>query len=179
MQGLDVYAILGYGVAGLGFLLAVLAYMLLRNEQHNPEPRPSMLRSIGFFMGFSVVLCVLGLIAQFFRPPISPTEVEDLNTRLEAMDAYADYLEKKAGAQEKTLTRYQERQEERRNVAKGFQTYSSSILQFIPNAEWKKNLQPLIDYIDKPNVVEEPLPTPARNRPESKNTRRGSASRNN
>jgi hypothetical protein len=59
-----VVKILGLGVIGFGFLLAVLAYRLLRDLQRQPDPRASVVRSIYFFMGFSIVLCTIGLAAQ-------------------------------------------------------------------------------------------------------------------
>ena len=63
---IDVVKILGYGVLGLGFLLALLAYHLLSKEQGKQTPRPDAFRAIYVFMGFSLVLCILGLVSQFF-----------------------------------------------------------------------------------------------------------------
>ena len=60
----DAFDILSYGVSGLGFLLAVLAYRLLTREQNQTEPRSNVLRSIYIFMGFSLLLCVLGISGQ-------------------------------------------------------------------------------------------------------------------
>ncbi len=57
-------AILAYGVIGLGFLLALLAYLLLLREQHATKPRESMLAAIDKFMIFAVVLAGLGLTSK-------------------------------------------------------------------------------------------------------------------
>lgn len=65
MQNLDVVQILGLGVIGLGFLLALLAYWLLRQEQARENPNPAVLRAIYLFMGFSIVLCLIGIVSQY------------------------------------------------------------------------------------------------------------------
>ena len=52
--------ILSVGVVGLGFLLAALAFRLLRNEQKKKAPNAAVIRAIYVFMGFAVVLVVLG-----------------------------------------------------------------------------------------------------------------------
>lgn len=57
---MNIADILQYGVIGLGFLLAVLAYRLLSSEQRVKIPRKKMLYSIYVFMLFSVTLCVIG-----------------------------------------------------------------------------------------------------------------------
>lgn len=64
-ENLNVYDILGYGVIGLGFLLAVLAFRLLSAEQKR-DPRQEIIRAIYIFMVFSVVLCIIGFAAQVF-----------------------------------------------------------------------------------------------------------------
>ena len=63
MTNLDVPLILQRGVIGLGFLLALLAYWLLRREQSIGNPRNRILAGIKWFMGLSVVLCAMGLTA--------------------------------------------------------------------------------------------------------------------
>jgi hypothetical protein len=64
MTNVDVVQILQIGVIGLGFLLALLAFWLLRNEQHKQEPNSQILKNVSIFMFFSMVLCVIGLAAQ-------------------------------------------------------------------------------------------------------------------
>jgi hypothetical protein len=69
----DPTKILNYGVIGLGFLLAFLAYRLLTKEQQKQEPQRSMLTAIYVFMFFSFALCVIGLASEFTKnitPPI-------------------------------------------------------------------------------------------------------------
>ena len=56
----NVISILRLGVIGLGFLLAVLAYLRLAQEQKRNPPRQSVLDTIKWFMGFSVALCLIG-----------------------------------------------------------------------------------------------------------------------
>lgn len=47
---MDVLKILQIGVIGLGFLLALLSYLLLMKEQKQDKPRPDILKSIYVFM---------------------------------------------------------------------------------------------------------------------------------
>jgi hypothetical protein len=75
----DPAAILRYGVIGLGFLLALLAYRLLVREQHSVSPRPSMLAAINRFTIFAVVLVGLGLASEIGRlfldgKPVKPPD---------------------------------------------------------------------------------------------------------
>src|SRR4051794_16451161 len=67
LHDLSAYNILSYGVIGLGFLLAFLAYRLLGNEQRKPQASKSILVSIHVFMIFSILLCVLGFASEYFR----------------------------------------------------------------------------------------------------------------
>ncbi|MFQ5770843.1 MAG: hypothetical protein ACE5HX_09925, partial [bacterium] len=77
----NVVEILGYGVIGLGFLLAFLAYRLLGKEQNKDKPRPALIRAIYVFMAFSVVLSLIGFASEFF---------EKENTSIEkAIDSFA------------------------------------------------------------------------------------------
>lgn len=64
LTNMDVLKILQIGVVGLGFLLAVLAYLLLTKEQKQDTPRTDILKSIYVFMSFSVVLCIIGGVSQ-------------------------------------------------------------------------------------------------------------------
>jgi hypothetical protein len=68
-DSLNVVKILGYGVTGLGFLLAYLAYRLLAAEQDKPKPRPSMLVGITLFMLFSLGVIGLGVYTSVSQPP--------------------------------------------------------------------------------------------------------------
>src|SRR5260370_31206547 len=57
-EEMDYAKILSYGAIGLGFLLAILAYRLLR--AHPGKERP-----IYVFMGFCIVLVLIGSILQY------------------------------------------------------------------------------------------------------------------
>lgn len=64
---MDPVKILGYGVIGLGFLLALLAYRLLAKEQAQKKANPLVLRAIYVFMFFSFALTAIGLGSEFIR----------------------------------------------------------------------------------------------------------------
>lgn len=64
--------ILKYGPIGLGLLLAVLAFRLLKQEQSQKSPRKSMLRAILFFMAFSLTLCLVGLAQIVLEQRVNP-----------------------------------------------------------------------------------------------------------
>lgn len=51
---------LRYGTIGLGLALAVLTYLLLKQEQQRDQLRPAMLRTVYAFMLLSVLLAAAG-----------------------------------------------------------------------------------------------------------------------
>jgi hypothetical protein len=61
VSGFDVSKVLSYGVTGLGFLLAFLAYRLLVKGNRGA--------SIYSFMIFSLLLCGVGLASELVRNP--------------------------------------------------------------------------------------------------------------
>ena len=69
LENLNVLEILRLGFVGIAFLLAGLAYLLLRREQERAEPRAGMLRPIYVFMGFALVLAAASLYTQIRPPP--------------------------------------------------------------------------------------------------------------
>lgn len=75
-ESINAIEFIKYGVIGLGFLLAVLSYMLLVKEQKNEHPRKSMLYSIGVFMAFSLMICSIGLISELIKRNGVPSIVE-------------------------------------------------------------------------------------------------------
>jgi len=83
-------AILSYGVIGLGFLLALLAYFLLLREQHAKEPRESILAAINRFMIFSLVLAGLGLTSEVARSFFDPKLAPNPETAVAFDDYFAD-----------------------------------------------------------------------------------------
>ena len=76
MKMVDVPGILAYGVIGLGFLLALLAYRLLSREQTNQQVREPMIRAIYIFMAFSVLLCTVGLVSEWSRSQPQPSKLD-------------------------------------------------------------------------------------------------------
>ena len=58
---------LKYGVIGLSFLLAYLSYLLLKSEQNRDVSRPAFITAIYVFIGFSLVLCCIGLFSEFHK----------------------------------------------------------------------------------------------------------------
>ncbi len=75
LADLNIVSILQSGVTGLGFLLALLAYRLLSKEQSaDKKSDPKILQSIRYFMGFSVTLCLIGLVPQILAAESAPGE---------------------------------------------------------------------------------------------------------
>jgi len=66
-KNLDVLEILKIGAIGLGFLLALMSYNLIKKEQEKSKPNSSLLRSAKSFMVFSVVLMLLGILSEFIK----------------------------------------------------------------------------------------------------------------
>jgi hypothetical protein len=99
MTGSDVVKILGLGVIGLGFLLALLAYRLLSKIQSQPNPKRSVLRSIYFFMGFSIVLCGIGFASQVFdqRRSEEQKELDELKAKFNVFVKSREQLPKISG----------------------------------------------------------------------------------
>ncbi|HPS31453.1 MAG TPA: hypothetical protein PLZ43_14455 [bacterium] len=52
--------ILSYGMPGLGFLLALFTFGLIKLEQKKSRPRKSILIAIYVFMGFAIIIFVMG-----------------------------------------------------------------------------------------------------------------------
>jgi hypothetical protein len=71
METLNFSSLLAYGAIGLGCILAVLAYFLLRREQDQQKPRKQILTSVYVFMAFSLVLTCLGFGAELWKDSAS------------------------------------------------------------------------------------------------------------
>ncbi len=69
-------SILGYGAIGLGFLLAVLAYRLLRAGHINERP-------IYVFEGFCLVLVIIGAVLQYSSGSATTTQNSNLQAELQ------------------------------------------------------------------------------------------------
>ena len=60
LSGLNVVQILRVGLAGLCFLLALLAFWLIQREQQRPgDPRHGILRAIYTFMVINILSAIL------------------------------------------------------------------------------------------------------------------------
>jgi hypothetical protein len=77
---IDVVKILGYGVIGLGFLLAFMAYRLLSAEQKKPKPNEKMLRSIRDYMIFSIGMIIFGGVFLVTEKFVSEKAVQPIVT---------------------------------------------------------------------------------------------------
>lgn len=66
------------GVIGLGFLLAGLAFRLLKNEFSRDSLRPAALYSAGGFMLFSLAVIGLGLLSEKLRQQALPNDHIDV-----------------------------------------------------------------------------------------------------
>lgn len=60
----DIPGILKFGIIGLGAILAILTFWLLRGEQRKPEASRRMISAIFTFMVFSLFLVTLGLLSK-------------------------------------------------------------------------------------------------------------------
>ncbi len=65
---LDVVEILKFGAIGLGFLLAFLAFLIIRKEQERESPSKTVLNITKFFMVFSLIIVLLGILSEFSAP---------------------------------------------------------------------------------------------------------------
>lgn len=66
-KDLNVLEILKIGTIGLGFLLALMAFNLIKKEQEKPKPSNTILRSAKGFMIFSIILMGLGVLSEFIK----------------------------------------------------------------------------------------------------------------
>ncbi len=67
LENLDAVEILSFGAIGLGFLLAFLTYTLIAIEQRKNPTRQPILDLLRRFMGFSVVLLLIGAAASYLN----------------------------------------------------------------------------------------------------------------
>jgi len=90
-------SLLHYGVTGLGLLLALLAYLLLRAEQKKRNAHKWTLLTIGGFMFFSILLCTIGVIPEIFsiykKPNNEKTNRPYITTRLIRMESAVPFNE--------------------------------------------------------------------------------------
>lgn len=67
LKDLNVVEILKVGAIGLGFLLALMAYNIIKKEQEKDKPNTKVLSSARGFMVFSIVMMLLGIFAEFIK----------------------------------------------------------------------------------------------------------------
>jgi hypothetical protein len=67
MERLQLIGALRYGAIGLGFVLAVLSYRLLRREQDRDVPNAPAFTAIYIYMLFSLLLAVVGFAAEYAK----------------------------------------------------------------------------------------------------------------
>jgi hypothetical protein len=89
---LNVVEILRVGVAGLCFLLSLLAFWLIQREQQRiGDPRRDILRAIYTFMALNLVAAVLVSVSDYFGPIQEAVEAGALTSPDYLVD-YTDYL---------------------------------------------------------------------------------------
>lgn len=92
---MDAFRILSYGIVGLGFLLALLAYRLI-HQVLKPEGRTltsNVKTTLFSFMGFSIVLCLIGLGSEFLNKNDSTTDCPACETEKENLKAQTNSLQ--------------------------------------------------------------------------------------
>jgi hypothetical protein len=92
----DIASILGFGAIGLGFLLAVLAYHLLRTGRV-PE------RPIYVFEGFCLVLVIIGAVLQYSSGNRTTEEIRALQAELKTTKEALSAAQAKTQAAESDL----------------------------------------------------------------------------
>lgn len=94
---LEFVEILGLGVIGLAFLLAVLAYLLLMEEQKKTEPSDKFIKATYVYMAFCLALTIIGLasvpINMFF------------DSKIKDFQHYAQFLPKEIKGNDITETK--------------------------------------------------------------------------
>ncbi|SEM17409.1 hypothetical protein [Halomonas daqiaonensis] len=91
METLNFVELLSYGAIGLGCILAILAYLLLREEQRQSKPRKPILNSIYVFMGFSLALSVFGFGTEVWKDSNKVMELQgEISMREETIESLRD-----------------------------------------------------------------------------------------
>jgi hypothetical protein len=161
VEQISAYNILSYGVIGLGFLLALLAFRLLGNEQRKDQPSKSILVSIHVFMIFSILLCVLGFASEYFHGGKSSlTSDQDatnkLNEQVALLQTQVGAQEKDLGRKEKNLQKYRDNQAQIFADSKKAREVCKKLVDFLPKTfGLKQQLQDIIDLLTFIKVEEE------------------------
>ncbi len=104
MGNINITSILRIGVIGLGFLLALFAYRLLSRELQNQKEKKILERDpsinmIYAFMGFSIVLCLIGIVSEVIHERSGKDD-----SALESVIAEREGLKTKLGKKEETFS---------------------------------------------------------------------------
>lgn len=105
LTNLNVVEILRVGLAGLCFLLSLLAFWLIRLEQQRKEaPRPGILRATYVFMLVNLAVAILvATAAQLGKPDVSG-DVTDLETQMSDVQTQLDEAQGLNSRYRETLT---------------------------------------------------------------------------
>ena len=103
---LNVLEILKLGFVGIAFVLAALAYLLLKAEQKMDRPRKKMIHPIYAFMAFSLILAGLSFYLQYKSDPSSENEVvyRAMLARIDGLIDAKMHLEAQRGSASPDLT---------------------------------------------------------------------------
>jgi len=160
---IDPTNILSYGVIGLGFLLAFLAYRLSSKEQERVEPRRSILVTIHVFMIFSIILCMIGFGSEYVRRLPGDDvnqevgslkqQVAQKEAEIKSKQAKVDARVAEVNSQALLLERYRERARRQQDRAQQYITAlrSAVVIPIVP-ATAREAINQLIDLLQLPPV---------------------------
>jgi hypothetical protein len=80
-QNLSILEILQLGLAGLCFLLSLLAFWLLHNEQRRESPRKEILRATYAFLALSLLAALVVGAAGYLDPRLERGRTDELNAK--------------------------------------------------------------------------------------------------
>lgn len=103
MDKINLFELLSYGAIGLGCILAVLAYFLLKNEQKQKDIRGQMLTAIYVFMGFSVLLVLMGFVSEYFQDSKLRAKLNETEHALVALEKENDRIKDRLSTSREVL----------------------------------------------------------------------------
>lgn len=140
--------ILRFGANGLGFLLAFLAYLLLRQEQGKQRTKDAMLKTINTFMIFAFLLGVSGFASEYLRFKSNPEASQKLESQV-------NELQRSLENAQQNLQEYKEFYNHTQTSAESARKQISTVLAILPLSDDRK--KSITDLIDWPKVKEIPL----------------------
>lgn len=112
MKNLElIVSILQVGFVGFAFLLAFLAYRLLRNESDKEKPKTAILQATSKYMTFAVVLCFLAVAAQFGQSYLERNEPKPTDSASIGSIERVDALKQELAGLKNVLARAGERRD--------------------------------------------------------------------